>query len=457
MNILFIRPAPSNETIGLQHVMIVEPLELEVLAALIDDEDSAVIIDMIIDRKPLLYYLQKYKPDILCITGYITHVPVIIDYCSIAKKYNRDIVTIAGGVYCEVCPGHFESDSIDYRVVRNATRTFPVLLQHIKGKSSCPSGVLRKTEKLIKNKLPAFDFYFPFPDRSLTEKYRKRYFYIFHNKVALIKTAFGCPQKCTFCFCRKVTEDTYGTRPLDDVIEELFQIEEKEIYIVDDDFFASKKRLELFLDKVELASLRKSYLIYGRADFIAKNPDCIRRFKKNGLRTVIVGLESFFDEELNTYNKKSSSTINRSALEILNSLKIDCFATVIVPPAWDKASFQKAGKILRELNVNYVNLQPLTPLPGTDIHEDEIGLLIQKTEFEKWDLAHVSIKPVYMSVAEFYREIIKLYNKILFRPSVLFSYLIKYNLSQLIAMLIGTFRVRAQYEQKIKNALKEDL
>jgi hypothetical protein len=31
MKILFVRPKPSKETIGLQHVMIVEPLELEVL------------------------------------------------------------------------------------------------------------------------------------------------------------------------------------------------------------------------------------------------------------------------------------------------------------------------------------------------------------------------------------------------------------------------------------------
>ena len=50
MKILFTRPRPSTETIGLQHVMIVEPLELEVLAGLLHPEDIPVIIDMIIEK-----------------------------------------------------------------------------------------------------------------------------------------------------------------------------------------------------------------------------------------------------------------------------------------------------------------------------------------------------------------------------------------------------------------------
>jgi len=34
MKILMVRPRPTSRTIGLQHLMIVEPLELEVLASL---------------------------------------------------------------------------------------------------------------------------------------------------------------------------------------------------------------------------------------------------------------------------------------------------------------------------------------------------------------------------------------------------------------------------------------
>ncbi|TFH35809.1 MAG: hypothetical protein E4G95_06480 [Bacteroidia bacterium] len=103
MKILFVRPRPSKETIGLQHVMIVEPLELEVLATLAGSAHHAVIIDMILERKSIDYFIRKENPDVFCVTGYITNVPGMINYCRRAKDISRGIITIVGGVHCEVC------------------------------------------------------------------------------------------------------------------------------------------------------------------------------------------------------------------------------------------------------------------------------------------------------------------------------------------------------------------
>ena len=86
MKILFVRPRPSKKTIGLQHVMIVEPLELEVLSALCRAHDNPVLIDLIIEKKPLEYFLKKYHPDVVCITGYITNVSSIKKYCYILRS-----------------------------------------------------------------------------------------------------------------------------------------------------------------------------------------------------------------------------------------------------------------------------------------------------------------------------------------------------------------------------------
>jgi len=80
------------------------------------------------------------------------------------------------------------------------------------------------------------------------------------------------------------------------VIDELEGIREKEIYIVDDDFLLSRSRVSEFIRLLHERNIRKKYLLYGRADFIASNPDLIRDFKNAGLRTVIVGLESFIDD-----------------------------------------------------------------------------------------------------------------------------------------------------------------
>ncbi len=448
MKVLFVRPAPSPETIGLQHIMIVEPLELEILATLIKADNDVSIVDMILEKKDINYFINKHKPDIICVTGYITHIPIMIEYCRLAKKINEKIITIVGGVYIEKFPEDIDNKYVDYRVVRNATRVFPLLIDYLKGKSVMPAGVLKTGEVLDESILPEYDFYCPIPDRTLTLKYRKRYFYVFHNKVALLKTSFGCTYKCKFCFCRKITDDKYYARPLDNVIEELNTIKEKEIYIVDDDFLLSRKRVKRFIELLQEKKINKRYLIFGRADFIAKNPEIIHDFKKVGLRTILVGLESFNNHELSEYTKQTNNTINQKALRVLNKYKIECFAAVITSPSWEDTDFRKVGDILEELGIKYINLQPLTPLKGTGLDIDEGSLIIERNDFTRWDLAHVVIKPERMNIGDYYKNIIKLYLRVIVKPKHLIGY-IKYSPVMQYKMIKGIINIYRQYQKRI--------
>lgn len=452
MKIMFVRPEPSPETIGLQHLMIVEPLELEILSALKRVHDTAVLIDMILEQKSIDSFIKLHQPDVLCVTGYITNVTTISDYCKAAKNISPNIVTVAGGVHCEVCPEHFDNEFIDFRVVRNAAIVFTQLLNHIENKSSLPEGVFKQKDKIENSILPAFDFDIPFADRGITEKYRHNYFYIFHNKVALIKTSFGCPFTCSFCFCREITKYLYHQRPLNEVMDELEMIREKEIYIVDDDFLADKKRLQEFIQECRTRNIQKHYLVYGRADFIAKNPELMKELAAIGLKTVIVGFESFSESELDTYKKNTNPDLYKKAMSILLEEKIECFATIILSPDWDQNDFRNMVKMVKQLGIHFVNLQPLTPLPNTGISFPPDKMILKENEYEKWDLAHVSIRPSKISVADFYRETLKAYNSILFQPKVLWKHLKMHKPKMLIRMLIGSYKVTRQYKKKIKEA-----
>ena len=448
MKILFVRPKPSNETIGLQHVMLVEPLELEVLATCVSEENTSTIVDMILEKEPINLFIKREQADVFCITGYITNVPEMIQYCKVAKSINPNIHTIAGGVHCEVCPDDLNNPAIDYRVVRNATTVFPKLIGFIKGQNEFPNGALKVNDTA--SNLPEFDFTFPFPDRTLTKLYRDKYFYIFHNKVALLKTAFGCPYSCNFCFCREITQKKFVERPMEEVIEEIKTIEEHDIYIVDDDFLITRQRVKTFIKANRKESLNKHYLLYGRADFIACNPDLIADFKEVGLRTVIVGFESFFDHELEQYNKNINAATNEKAMKVVNDTGIECYATIILPPDWGRKEFGLLKKKIRQLGIHYVNLQPMTPLPGTENNQYQKNLIIPYSDFAKWDLAHVTIQPEKMSVADFYKELLGVYNAALFQPAFLLDYLKRYPISMLCKMIKGSFLVWKQYLQKIK-------
>jgi radical SAM superfamily enzyme YgiQ (UPF0313 family) len=452
MNILFVRPNASAETIGLQHLMIVEPLELEMMYSLCREKDTPIIIDMLIEKNSIDFFIKKYNIDVFCITGYITNVNTIIEYCEITKNINSKIATIVGGVHCEVCPEDFENAAIDFRVVRNATSIFTDLLNYIEFNTVLPNGVLKKNQKLEDITLPDFDFYYPNIIRNSVDKYRDKYFYIFQDKVALIKTSFGCPYNCSFCFCTVITSNKYHQREIKDVVNELENLEQKDIYIVDDDFLTDKKRLELFINEIKKRNITKNYLVYGRADFIANNEILIKKLAEIGLKTVIVGFESFIESDLEKYNKKTNVELYKKTMQILNSNKIDCFATLIVSPDWDKKDFKEMVKSVKELGIHYVNLQPLTPLPKTGFTYPEKDLLINKNEYEKWDLAHVSIRPTKLTVKEYYKEILKAYNKILFQPKVMIEYIKKYKFLMLMKMIAGSKKVDKQYKRKIKES-----
>ncbi|MGB3008676.1 MAG: radical SAM protein, partial [Chitinophagaceae bacterium] len=423
---------------------------LEVLGALAGREDTVRIVDLILEKEPVDFFIREFKPDVFCITGYITHIPVMIEYARKAKEILHDIITISGGVHVEKFPEDIDSPYIDYRVVRNATRSFPQLLQYLKHGGTIPPGILCCGETIKDRPLPDYDFYFPFPKRELTQQYRKNYFYVFQDKVALMKTSFGCPYKCNFCFCRFITNDNYYARPMEDVIEELRMIKEKEVYIVDDDFLLSPKRVEQFIELLKKFDIRKKFLVYGRSDFIIENPEIIKAFHAVGLRTVIVGLESFKNKDLDAFNKKTNRSINEEALRILNKNGVDCYAAIITSPDWTEEDFKIAGDKMLQLGLKFVNLQPLTPLKGIELAIPDTSLVISRKDYPLWDLAHVSVRPLHMTVAQYYRNILKLYDRITFNPGTVFKLLFRYPLYMQWRLSKGLFRVRKQYKKMIK-------
>ena len=449
MKILLVRPKPHKETIGLQHVMICEPLELEYLISNIPDdirkETDVEIVDMILEKKSFKEIILKKKPDVIVFTGYITHVGIIKEMAKEARQIFPMIKTGVGGVHAEVVPEDFQSEFIDFIYNKNGIDNFNLTLKGLINKKSVEE-INEEINRDIRKSL--FDY--NYPDRNAVEKYRKKYYYMFHNPCALIKTSFGCPYNCSFCFCKEITDGKYFSRPMDDIIEELSSIKEEEVYIVDDDFLYDRNKLNNFITGIKENNIKKKFLVYGRADFISANKDIIAELKTVGLQAVIVGIESVRAGDLKDYNKGTTVDINENCIKILQELNIELYATLIIPLDFGKKDFKQLTDWLTGLNVRFVNLQPLTPLPGTEIFDSyEKSLLVKRQEYEVWDMAHVVLKPEFMSIRAFYAEILKAYYKVVMRPKH-FLYLIKkYGLKSNIKMLVGSSFVSFQYIQKI--------
>lgn len=450
MKVLLIRPKPHKDTIGLQNVMICEPLELEYISSNIENiGHKAIIVDMILEKKGISYFLEKYKPDVVGLTGYISHVNIIKNYAKQIKDYDHNIKTIVGGVHAEVNPEDFVSTNIDYIIRANGIKTFIEILDKLENKKNTNSieCVYHKNNSKIEKET---EFNYLFPDRDKVNKYRSKYYYMFHRNCSLMKTSFGCPYQCKFCFCRQITDGKYFTRDLNNIIDELKTIKETEIYIVDDDFLVNDKRILEFCDLLEKNQIKKKYLIYGRADFIADNERVIKRFKEVGLRAVIVGLESCDSNELVDYNKKTQVSTNEKAVKILRKYNVECYGTFILGLDWKKEDFNALAKWIKKLGLVFVNLQPLTPLRGTDMYEQyKKDFIIKESEYEKWDLAHLVVRPSKISIRKYYLYTMMLYYKITVNPKSAIYMIKKYGLHDTLKLSVGGFKVNLQYLKKL--------
>ncbi len=450
MNVLLVRPKPHKETIGLQHVMICEPLELEYLVSNIPEKLKAEIrikiIDLIVEKKPYEEIIINQKPDFVLFTGYITHVGVIKKLANISKELCPQVKTGVGGVHSEVVPEDFQSEYLDFVYDKNGIDGFNLTLEML---------FENKTVEKINMEIGKLEpkktiFNYKYPDRSSVSKYRSKYYYMFHSPCALIKTSFGCPYNCSFCFCKEITNGKYYRRGIEDVLGELEIIEEDEVYIVDDDFLHDTKYLLEFIDGLKRKNIRKKFLVYGRADFIAENKNLLIELKNNGLQAVIVGIESVREQDLRAYNKRTTKNINEECINILKELEIELYATLIIPLDFTKNDFRELTSWLRRLNVRFVNLQPLTPLPGTEIFELYLDdLLVKREQYELWDMAHVVLKPEFMSIRKFYLELLISYYRIIMRPKHVLALIKKYGIRSNIKMLVGSSFVSLQYIQKI--------
>lgn len=450
MDILLVRPKPHKKTIGLQNVMICEPLELEYLGAYTEALGHKVtIIDMILEKKPLGYFIEKYKPKVIGLTSYIAHINVIKDYAKEIKNADSSCKVVVGGVHSEVVPEDFKCVNIDYIVRGNGLKTFGEILEVIEKNRAAKDidGIWGENKgKCIKQTT----FNYPKPNRGLVSRYRDKYYYMFHNPCALIKTSYGCPYQCNFCFCREITDGKYFVRDLEDIIDEIKLIDERELYIVDDDFLVDRNRISNFCALLKKNHIDKRFLIYGRADFIAENEDIIKEFSACGLRAVIVGLESSSEEELKKYNKKSSVAINEKAITILKKYKVECYGTLILGIDWDSRDFDRLYKWIRKIDIKFINLQPFTPLPGTRLFQEyEDKLIIPREEYEKWDLAHLTVAPSKISIRSYYWNIVKLYYKITMNPVNLIKMIKEYGFKENLKLSLGASKITMQYLSKI--------
>ncbi len=408
MKILLVRPPRIKQAITLSDFMFSEPLGLEMIYGVLKTSHEVEIFDMMIETIGLSEKVLDYKPNIVGITSLCIDVNKVLWLCDEVKKTDIDIVTFVGGTQAYLNPNAFYKISVDHifeytdsnnlvNLINNLTENKIELINGIRSKKLNyeSTGIKGRNEYML-------------PDRSSTEKYRKEYSYFGYRPAAIMEFGIGCEKVCDFCLRWRIEGVKEKLIDIELTKRDLANINEPTIMFMDNDFLANEEKIITFIKLVKEYKLNKNYIMYASVKGIIEYKEYLSELKKLGLKALLVGYETFSDNEMINYNKKSSTTDNFEAAKILRELKIDVWASFMAHPDWGKSDFKKFRNYIKKLKPQITSISPLTPFPNLPMYERYRDRLIYSADdFEKWSFGQVMIRPLKISLRVYYFELLK--------------------------------------------------
>lgn len=392
---------------GLGARIVTEPLALEYLAAVANEERcESRIHDPTVTRRSFAAEFREFRPDVVAITGYYAAKDSMLGYARSAKAKSPNTLTVIGGVHAEVNHKDFYDSSVDLVAHSGGTETFRrILLAVVAGRGTEGlDGTCHRAQSGRWHCNPRAHFdssSLPRPDRSHFYRYIDRFNYLDYGPVAMVKTAYGCPYQCSFCYCRLLNEGGYSTRPVPDVVDEIASVECDRIWIIDDSFLIDAERITAFAELLARRGIRKQFIVYSRADFIANNPRMLPTLKSMGVIDVMVGLEAIDDTTLAAYEKDIAADENVRCVRLLKDSGIECTGLFIMGIDATRSDFSQLNRWIARTGITTSALSVFSPFPGTRVYEDYRDSLTT-TDCRKWDLLHLVARPTNLSRPAFY-------------------------------------------------------
>ncbi len=467
MKILLVRPARIKQAINLGEFMYSEPIGLEMVYAVLEDHHEVEILDLMADNIFIEDKIIEFMPDTVGITSLCIDVNSVLELAKKIKKYNSDIITIAGGTQTFFNPEAFFNKSIDhvmkYSNKENIKKLFDTL-QHKMSKSLEQSSKDELSEKSFDKK--GFEFIdgvhsllndfkgtgvygrneYIVPNRASTAKYRKYYSYFGYRPAAIMATSQGCSKNCSFCLRWRLEGADESYFDFEQVKNEIKTIQEDTIMIFDNDFLHSSQRIEMLCDYLENSGIKKNFICYASVGSILDNKPSVRRFTKLGLKAVLVGYESFSERELGTYKKGTGSMDNKLCSEFTKSIGLDVWASFIFHPDWNNQDFKSFRKYLKLIDPEISTFSPLTPFPNLPLYNEyKDRLIVKKEDYEKWSFGELTIRPLNMSQRSYYYQMLITIIYVNVVRNNIFYIVKKFGAGTLVRMVKGSMRLFFKY------------
>ncbi len=364
--------------------------------------------------------LRELRPDLVCTTVIASELPVALELLAVSKEECPETPTLAGGLHAILCPQDLEHPAVDMastvqdpwmvaRVADALEQQTP--LEAIGGlmfraQADAP---LRLSPAPVPPCDPAGADYLP-PDRSLVKPWLPAYVvgkapgpstYLF--------SSLGCPNRCSFCSIWPQHGGAYHQRGAASIVDEMKGLDDYAmVRFADANTVVNLPFVEDLCHRLEVEQLNKGLIMDIRADTAAEHPELIERLARAGLRVVIMGFESFREEELRRYNKDASADRIKEAVKVLHDNGIMVRGNYVIPPDYGPDDFAALADFAEDHAVALAGYTILTPMPGTRLHA-ELADEIVDHDLSRYNFFCGVLRTPKLPLEQFHREVGKLW------------------------------------------------
>ena len=386
-----------------------EPLGLERVAQAVRTAGHEVrLLDLQVFRHADYFQeLRTFQPEAIGFSlNYLANVPEVIELAKATKARLPQCYIFVGGHSASFIPHdllHHAEGAIDCVVRGEGEASTPQLLEALPGGQveALPGIVTLQGMGPPPLLLEGLDQHFP--ARDLTRK-RHKYFIGVLDPCASIEFTRGCPWDCTFCSAWTFYGRSYRQSTPEAVVDDLAQIQEPNVFIVDDVTFIHPEHGMAIGRAIEKRGIRKQYYLETRCDVLLRNREVFAYWKRLGLLFMFLGVEALDEETLRAHRKRVTANENLLALDVARQLGVTVAINLIADPDWDKERF----RLVREWAVSVpeiVHLTVNTPYPGTETWHTEARQLTSR-DYRLFDVQH-AVLPTRLPLREFYAELVK--------------------------------------------------
>src|ERR1043166_4521772 len=257
------------------------PLGLATLAAYLDTDDEAVIVDEHVERLSL-----DDAPDLVVIQVYITNV---YRAYAIADAYRAKGSFVAlGGLHVTSLPEE-AAPHADAIFLGPGEDTFPAFLRDFRARAPRPQ--YRSTAGRSLERVP--------PVRRDLIKRRR---YLVPNSIVVSR---GCPQHCAFCYKDAFFTGgrSFYTQRVDDALAEIARLPGRHLYFLDDHLLGDRRFASALFEGMR--GMGRLFQGAATVDSILRD-DLIERAAPAGLRSLFVGFETLTPDNLKRSKKRQN-------------------------------------------------------------------------------------------------------------------------------------------------------